>query len=81
MMNEQKRWDRYCDAINFCICNGIDFIEMNESSTGNVRSIKVRWHGSTKTVMIKLKPKRYCPIELYTLIINTLGFKSIKEID
>lgn len=81
MMNKQKRWDRYCNAINFCIYHGIEFLELNESSTGNIKSIKVRWNGSTKTVIIKLKAKKYSPIELYTLIINTLGFKSIKEID
>lgn len=80
-MNKQKRWDRYCNAINFCIYHGIDFLELNESNTGNIKSIKVQWFNSNKSVIIKLKPKKYSSIELYTLIVNTLGFKSSKEID
>jgi hypothetical protein len=41
MMTEQDRWNRYVEAINYCICFGY-YINIESTSTGNVKYIKVK---------------------------------------
>lgn len=69
-MDKQKRWSRYCKAINYCITKGY-FIVPEDSKNGNVKRIKVK-HG-TKQTSITLKPKKYTGTELYDIIHNAIG--------
>ena len=68
-ITEQQRWNRYVKAINFCIEFGYCIIIEKESKSGNVQSIKVsRIDKDQPKVIIRLKPKRYRPMELLDII-------------
>lgn len=73
MLTEQQRWNRYVDAINYCIQFGY-WIEPVSSSTGNVKYIKVTLVDAPhKQAIIKLKPKKYKKDELLNIIYNHVG--------
>ena len=73
MLTEQDRWNRYVDAINYCITFGF-YIDIESTSTGNVKYIKAKQCESPhKECIIYLKPKKYKKGELLNLIINKLG--------
>ena len=72
-MDNQKRWNRYCKAINYCIEKGY-FITPNETKNGNIKSINVGWwEGDGTVATIPLKPKKYTGPELFEIIYNTIG--------
>ena len=70
----QQRWNRYVDAINFCIKSGYCILIEKESQSGNIQQIRVRraLRNTNKEVVIKLKPKKYRPMELFLIIHNRL---------
>lgn len=72
-MNGQQRWNRYVGAINYCIAHGY-YILCDDTKTGNVKGIWVRSDSSGREAYIKLKPRKYKPMELLSMIINTIGY-------
>ena len=73
MLTEQDRWNRYVEAINYCMCFGY-YIDFESTSTGNVKYIKVKQCESPhKECIIYLKPRKYKKVELLSLIINKIG--------
>ena len=67
-MNKQKRWNRYVNAINYCISYGY-FIVPCFSKNDNVKSISVIYDNG-REVTIPLKTKRYKGDELLEIIIR-----------
>ncbi len=73
MLTEQKRWERYVHAINYCMGFGY-YIDIESTSTGNVKYIKVKQCESPhKECIIYLKPRKYKKDELLGLIIDKIG--------
>lgn len=65
----QQRWNRYVDALNYCISLGYDIFPIMSKRSDNVRSIRVRENGNPlKETTITLKPKKYTAGEMYRLI-------------
>ena len=73
MITNQQRWNRYVTAINFCIAQGYHIYCIFSTTIGNVKAIRVYNESNGKEGIIKLKPKKYKPLELYHMIINTVG--------
>ena len=72
-MDNQKRWKRYCKAINYCMDKGY-FIIPEDSKGGNVKAIKVGfWESDHTLATIPLKPKRYTGPKLFQIIYNIVG--------
>ena len=76
-MDNQKRWNRYCKAINYCMKCGY-FIKPIDSKGGNVKSIQVGyWNDNDNgsyTTTIPLKPKKYTGEELFSIIRDAMGY-------
>lgn len=73
MLTEQDRWNRYVNAINYCISCGY-YIDCEFTNTGNVKYIKVKQcEKPYKECIIYLQPKKYKKNELLGLIINKIG--------
>lgn len=73
MMTEQDRWNRYVGAINYCITFGF-YIDIEFTSTGNVKYIKVKHCDAPhKECIIYLKPRKYKKDELLSLILGKIG--------
>lgn len=72
MLTLQQKWNRYVDAINFCISYGY-YINCIDSKGGNVKAITVFNPKNQKHGFIKLKPKKYKPMELLIVICENVG--------
>ena len=66
-MTEQQRWNRYVDAINFCIECGYAII-CEFTKNGNVKRLYAKDNNTNKECVLTLKPKKYKKMELLNLI-------------
>lgn len=68
-ITKQQRLNRYRKAIHYCKSFGYFILIEKESQSGNVKSIMVsRRDKDQPKVIIRLKPKRYRPMELLDII-------------
>ena len=66
-MTEQQRWNRYVDAINFCIeCGYAIMCEFTKN--GNVKRLYAKDVETNKECVLTLKPRKYKKMELLNLI-------------
>lgn len=78
MITIQQRWNRYVRAINFCISQGyfincVDSKGVDGKWNGNVRAIRVKNFYGSRECIIRLKSKKYKPMELYTMVVEKIG--------
>ena len=66
-MTEQQQWNRYVDAINYCIRLGYNILPIMSNKSSNVRHLFVKNEQGKETI-ITLKRKKYKCSELYNLI-------------
>lgn len=67
MITKQQQWNRYVDAINYCISYGYRILPVFSNRSDNVKYIKVK-NDRNQECIIYLKPKKYKPKELLALI-------------
>lgn len=80
-MTKQQRWNRYADAINFCIECGYAII-CEFTKNGNVKRLYAKEVDTNKECVLILKPKKYKKMELLNLIrYNSLQSKYIYDED
>ena len=78
MITKQQRWNRYVNAINFCISQGyyikcVDSKGVDGKWNGNERAIIVKNFYGARECIIRLKTKKYKPMELYLMIVEKIG--------
>lgn len=74
MITTQQRWNRYVDAINHVIKYGY-YVGCEDTKTPcSVHRIRVTNPSTNKEAIIKLKPKKYKPMELLRMVINAVGY-------
>lgn len=67
-ISEQQQWNRYVNAINFCIRQGYYILPIMSRNSGNCRAIRVRTDDGLEETTIPLEPRKYKSEELLNLI-------------